>query len=76
MVNVFIVSLTRVKLNLENLENLGNRPFLQNVGKPGIVRERFIIFIQVRENKVFSLHNIFINYWHGCSQSHCSNCCQ
>ena len=27
---------------------------------------------KVRENKKFSLHIIFINYW----QSHCSNCCQ
>ena len=31
---------------------------------------------KVRENKLFSQNIILINYWHGCSQSRCSNCCQ
>ena len=47
-------------LNLENLESLENRPFLQKV------RENLENFYpsqgKVRENKVFSLHIIFINY--------------
>ena len=27
---------------------------------------------KVKENKIFSLHIIFINYWHSCPQSRCS----
>ena len=30
----------------------------------------------VSGSKVFSLHIIFINYWHSCPQSRCSDCCQ
>ena len=58
-----------------NLENLGNRPFYENSEKPGIVREFSIIFIQVRENELFSQHIILIYYWHDCSLSRCSKCC-
>ena len=48
--------------------------FTKSQGKPGIVREFFIIFLQVRENKVLSLYIISINYWHGCPQSVASEC--
>ena len=34
---------------------------MKNQGKPGAVREISVIFIQVRENKFFSPHIIFID---------------
>ena len=50
--------------------------FAESQGKPGIVREFSIIFIQVKENKPFGPQIIFINSLHGCLQSGCSICCQ
>ena len=53
-------------LNLENLENLGNRPFCKMSGKTWNSQGVFYNFYpsqgKVRENKVFSLHIIIINY--------------
>ena len=31
---------------------------------------------EVKENKVFCLNIIFLNYWLGCSHIRCTNCCQ
>ena len=51
-----------VRVHTESLENLGNRPFFaKSQGKPGIVREYSIIFINIRESKLFSPHIMFIN---------------
>ena len=49
--------LYRFTLNLENLENI----FMKSQGKPVVVREFFLICIQVRKNKLFNLHIAFIN---------------
>ena len=46
-----------------SLENLVNRPFLtRNQGKPGIVRELCIIFIQVRNKSGKMNHLVHISY--------------
>ena len=46
-----------------NLENLENRPFLQkNQGKPGIVRELFTIFIQVKEKSGKTKYLVYISF--------------
>ena len=54
--------------------------FTKSQGEPGIVREFLYNFFpnqgKVRENKVFSLHIISINYCHSCPQSLCSKCFQ
>ena len=50
-------------LNLENLENLENRQFFAKCqGKPGIVRELFIIFIQVREKSGKTKYPVYISF--------------
>ena len=45
-------------LNLENLEN--RAIFTKSQGKPGIVRELFIIFIQIREKSGKTKHLVYI----------------
>ena len=63
-----------------NLENLGNRAFYEKSGKTwnsqGIFYDFYPSQGKVRENKVFSLHIIFINLLHSCLQSGCSICHQ
>ena len=49
---------TGFMLNLENLENMA---VFERQGKPGIVREFSITLIQVKENKLLSLHITFIS---------------
>ena len=47
-----------------NLENLENRPFFyKNQGKPGIVREVSIIFIQVREKSGKTSYLVSISFY-------------
>ena len=74
MLHVLILRSCRVLLCVVNtgfLLILENGPFYVKSGNTWN-REFSIIFIQVRENKLFSQHIIFINDWHGCLQSRCS----
>ena len=53
--------------------------FMKSQGKPGIVREFSIIFIQVKEKSRKTDYVVSISFHkllHGYSQSSCSICCQ
>jgi len=72
--------LTGFKLNLENLENMENRPFFERSGKNWNIQGKFCNFCpsqgKVSGNKVFSPYAILMNTLHGCLQSGYAICHQ